>query len=268
MAKKGGTQTTTQKLDPLIQQQIARQFGATNDVYANTNYTPYGGQRVASIDPAATAAGQQFGAAAGLTSLGASALGGNEQAQGAFFNPYQHQVIDQLGSQYDRLRQQAALGANDAATQAGAFGGDRNALLVGERQGALDRQQAQDTANLLYQGYGDAQQRAAQAANLGLGAAGQQLAFGDYNRGINQQGLNTAYQDFLDKNNFAVNKLGILNSAWNGIPGGGGTTSQPYSRNVGAGLLGGAATGASIGSVIPGVGTAIGAGLGGLLGIL
>jgi hypothetical protein len=259
--KGGGSQTTTQKLDPLIQQQIGRQFAATNDAYANYNYTPYGGQRVAGADPAAAAAGSAFGAVSPLAAQGAAALGGDQGAMGKFFNPFQSQVIGQLGSQYDRMRSQAALGANDAATQAGAFGGDRHALLVGEREGALDRQQGQDTANLLYQGFGDAQQRAAQAANLGLGAAGQQLGYGDYNRGIQQQGLDTAYQDFLNKQNFPIQKLGILQSGWNGIPGGAGTTTQPLSQNRGASIAGGAAAGGAIGGPI-------GAGIGGGLGLL
>ena len=254
MSKPSGNQTVTNKLDPLMQRQLSQYFGAANDVYANTNYTPYTGQRVAGADAATDAAGRTFGQAAGL----AAVLGGDQNAIQQAMNPYQRNVIDALGGQYDRLRSQAALGANDAATQAGAFGGDRHALLVGERQGALDRQQAQDTSNLLYQGYNDVQNRAAQNVGIGLGAAGQQFAAGDYNRNINQQGLDAQYQEFLNKQNFPISKLGILQGTVNGVPYGS-SQQQPLRTNLLGSAAGGAATGGAIGGPL---GAGIGAGVG------
>ncbi|WP_420431458.1 hypothetical protein [Candidatus Poriferisocius sp.] len=75
-----------------------------------------------------------------------------EQAQ-AFMNPYQKQVIDGLGTQYDKLRGQANLDQNAGATSAGAFGGSRHALTAGARLGELDAAQMQQTGNLLHQGW-------------------------------------------------------------------------------------------------------------------
>jgi hypothetical protein len=112
-----------------------------------------------------------------------------------------------------------------------------------------------------------------QAQNLGLGALGQaqgavqgqagvagQLAgMGDYYRNIGQQGLDTQYGDFLEQRDWGARNLDILKSGLSGMPYGQ-TQSTPLSRNVGSGILGGAATGF-------GIGGPIGAGIGGLLGL-
>lgn len=265
MSKGAGKQTVTQKLDPqtaAMQAEVFRRAQAA----ANQPYTPYQGQTVAGVSDLSSDAAKQFEAGSMLTGLGASALAGNPDAFSRFMNPYQRNVIDALGQSYDRQRGQAALDANDAATRAGAFGGDRHALLVGERQGALDRAQMQDTANLLYGGFNDANQRALQAANFGLGSSQQAFNAGDYFRDIQQQYLTDQQNRFNEARDWDIRNLDILKGALTGTPYGQ-TQETPLYKNVGAGILGGAATGAQIGSAIPGVGTALGAGIGGLIGL-
>lgn len=236
MSKPSGNQVTTTKIDPAQEarnKEVADRFrGVSNQEYSPT--TP--------------GADQGAQTAAGLAQSGMSALGGDQEAFGRFFNPYQQNVMDALGSQYDRMRSQASLGANDAATQAGAFGGDRHALMVGERQGELDRGQMSDTAKLLYGGYNDAMGRAGQAVNLGMGAGGY-------------------YSDILkEKRDWDLRNAQVLQSGLTGLPYGQ-STSTPQSKNVAGSALGGAATGAAIGSAVPGIGTAIGAGVGGGIGL-
>jgi hypothetical protein len=111
-----------------------------------------------------------------------------------------------------------------------------------------------------------------QAQNLGLGAVGQagqmslgqagvagQLAgMGDYNRQIQQQGLDSQYNQFLEQRDWDARQLGILQGGMTGMPYGT-TQSQPLQRNVGSGMLGGAASGFAVGGPI-------GAGIGGVLG--
>jgi hypothetical protein len=104
------------------------------------------------------------------------------------------------------------------------------------------------------------------AAQGQAGIAGQLFGAGDYNRQVQQQGLDDQYRRFLEQRDWGVRNLDILKGGMTGMPYGQ-TTTVPQERNVASGILGGAATGASIGSVIPGIGTGIGAGIGGLLGI-
>jgi len=66
-----------------------------------------------------------------------------------FMNPYTQSVIGNLGTEFDRLRQQATVGANQAATRANAFGSSRHDVLQAERLAALDRAQMQQVGGLL-----------------------------------------------------------------------------------------------------------------------
>jgi hypothetical protein len=105
-----------------------------------------------------------------------------------------------------------------------------------------------------------------QAAQGGLGAAGDLFNAGDYLRNVQQQGYDDAQTRFNNQRDWGLRGLGAMTGAMGGMPYGQ-TQSTPLTRNAGAGILGGAATGAEIGSAIPGFGTALGAGLGGILGL-
>lgn len=236
MGKGAKEQTVTQKLDP----QTAAYTQEVFNRFRDASQQPY--------QATLPGAGDRLYGAAGLADRGLAALGGDPNAVAGLMNPYQQQVIGALGQSYDRARSEAALDANDAATRAGAFGGDRHALLVGERQGALDRAQQQDTANLLYQGYNNAIQQAGQGANLGLGAA-------DFYNQLTQE-----QRDWMLRN-ARVLKEGLAGTPY------GQTQTTPLYRNPLAGAAGGALTGAQIGSLVPGVGTAAGAIAGGLIGL-
>lgn len=74
----------------------------------------------------------------------------------AFFNPYMSNVVDATRGEFDHLRGQAMLGANQQATQASAFGGSRHALMAGTRLGELDRAQASQIGGMLAGGYQNA----------------------------------------------------------------------------------------------------------------
>ena len=111
----------------------------------------------------------------------------NPYAVGAFMNPY---VQNSLQPQLNLLAQQGGIqGAQQqgAATQAGAFGGSRNALQQGlTQQNTLMAQQ-----QAIGQGYNQAFQQAQQAQQFGanLGLQGQQAAMGGIGQGIS--GANT-----------------------------------------------------------------------------
>ncbi len=262
--------------------------------------------------------GQQFQPYAHAGRLGARALGGDSSAAQQFMNPYQQQVLNSVGGDFDRLRSQASMQSNQAATQAGAFGGSRHGVMEGARLGELDSSQASTMAQLRQGGFNDAMGRAGQAANLGfgagqmdlsgrqlgqadraqglqaqqvgqgfnqlgmgarqlgaqyqgmgldargmglqaqqiglgalgqaqgamqgqLGAAGQLGAMGDYYRQVQQQGLDSQYNQFLDQRGWDANQLGILRGAASGMPYGTSQT-QPIQRDPLGGLLGIAST--------------------------
>ena len=116
----------------------------------------------------------QKDAAAAAAGLGA--LTGPD-AYKPFMSPYQQEVIDATLSEFDKQQaiQQTAL--RDKAIAAGAFGGAKSGIMEAEflNQGALNRAQLQ--AQLLNQGFQQAQQAAAAdlAAQQGLGAYQSQL---------------------------------------------------------------------------------------------
>tara|TARA_Y100000004_G_scaffold65636_1_gene73664 strand:+ start:132 stop:953 length:822 start_codon:yes stop_codon:yes gene_type:complete len=95
----------------------------------------------------------------------------------AFMSPYQQDVIETTLAEFDRQRGIARTAERDAAIRAGAFGGGREGILAGEAASRAEAQRAQLQAQLLAQGFQQAQ--AARAADLqarqGLGTYQTQL---------------------------------------------------------------------------------------------
>jgi hypothetical protein len=86
-----------------------------------------------------------------------------------FMSPYQQDVIDTTLSEFDRQRQIQQQGIASQAIQAGAFGGGREGVQQAEYDALSDRNRAALQAQLLQQGFGQAQQ----AAQLGFAQQGQ-----------------------------------------------------------------------------------------------
>ena len=93
------------------------------------------------------------------------------QAYEQFMSPYQQQVIDTTLTEFDKQRQQAMAGQNAQAVASGAFGGAREGVQRAEygSQTLQDRSALQ--AQLLQQGFGQAQQAAQTAFNQQQGLA-------------------------------------------------------------------------------------------------
>ena len=140
-------------LDPLMGQQI--QTGT---------YAPQIAAESALQQQARTAAG-------GLGSL----VG--PQAYQQFMSPYQQEVIDTTLSEYDKQAALQRQGIGQAAIQAGAFGGGREGVQLAEYDVGSAAKRAAMQAQLLQQGFGQAQQQAlAQLqAQQGLGTYQTQL---------------------------------------------------------------------------------------------
>ena len=151
--------------------------------------------------------------AAGTTVGGLGALTG-AQAYQPFMSPYQTQVIDESMRQYDLSRQAGQQQIRDAAVNAGGFGGGREGAQLGQYDADTLANRTGLQAQLLAQGFGQAQQQAQQhfanqgnIANLQSGLANQygNLA-GQYGNLMNQQlGLG---QTQLGLSNFERQGLG------------------------------------------------------------
>ena len=183
------------------------------------------------------------------------------QAYQQFMSPYQSQVIDASLAEFDRNAQMQQQGLRDQAVASGAFGGGREGVVQSEYMRGSDMNRAQLQANLLQQGFGQAQQAAQQQFQnqMGLASALPGLQSGDIstlgslgalNQAQTQAGLDAtreanrmaAYQPQEQLQNYGNLVTGIMG----GMAGSGTQTSQVPDPGFLQTALGAAATGAGI----------------------
>jgi len=193
------------------------------ETFRNTALNQYNqGPNAATIG----AQGAYGGLLSGLTNGMQTGLGGLDQ----YLNPYMDQVVDAARTGiFDPQRDQARLRASDLATKAGAFGGDRSAILESQMVGDVNRNEASTLASLRQSGFEQAvNQLLAERSRQGqMGLAGAQGLFG-----IGQQ---------LDQR-----QLAALQQMLGGLGFGGTTSSQSTFTNPYANILGGATSGLDI----------------------
>jgi hypothetical protein len=163
------------------------------------------------------------GMGAGIGSLGT----GNNQAAPApaplgvaaqYMNPYLQNV---LTPQLDELRRQndiTNMGTNAKMTQAGAFGGGRQAIMNSEN----NRNLMQEQNKTVGQGYANAYDKAMGQFNTEQGQA-KTLAemmsqAGGQQRGIEQEGITADYNEFLAQRDDPTKKVQFLQSMVQGFP--------------------------------------------------
>lgn len=306
MAKKDKQTSSSQaytQLDPAVKAIIDDYVGQIGGLTSQP-YQSYTGDRLAdftadelqSFDLVRNLVGQtQQGIGASqniLDQVAQRGLNGFDQATlDQYMNPYTTNVMDaardrQLSS-FDIQRRN--LQQQQGAT--GAFGGSRSALAESSMYDNFNRQLAESEANLLYQGYNDAQNRAMAGTQL-AGNAGMNLAQlalqnqqagmtdaaalsaqGGQQRTLGQAGLDIAYQDFLAEQAYPYEQVQWgLNSI---LPiaqlTGTQIQNQQQTQKSGGGLGGALQTAVGLGSMafgIPGVSSMMGSMMGGLGGAL
>ena len=92
---------------------------------------------------------------------------------GAFNNPYQQQVVDNVQQDIERQRQMAINSLGADAQGAGAYGGSRQGVMEGVTNAEFGRMAANQLGNLRMQGYNTAMSNAMADRNQRLGAANQ-----------------------------------------------------------------------------------------------
>lgn len=195
----------------------------------------------------------QFGMASGLAGLGAlgSLNAGNQYNQMAtnpyamqdFMSPYMQNVVNSQMQEANRNYDISGTQQASKATQSGAFGGSRGAIMAAEnernRNTALNGIQAQGLqsafqnaqqaqqfgASLGMQGYGQALQGAGQLAGIGAqdlaaqqGILNQQNQFGAQQQSQNQNVINQALQNYSNTQQYPMQQLSFMNSMLRGVP--------------------------------------------------
>ena len=158
----------------------------------------FGSQFVAGQDPLQLQA--QQAALAGIGGyqpyLQSAAASAGPTGYQQFMSPYQQDVINTTLADYDIQAQKGLPQLAAQAINAGAYGGGREGVQRAEYQSASDRNRASLQAQLLQQGFGQAQ-----------GLAQQNIA--------NQLQLGGAQQSFLGQDVGALSTLGGINQAQN-----------------------------------------------------
>lgn len=200
---------------------------ALTDISQNP-YQTYGGERTAGFSNLQ----KQAFAGAGPQGFGATV--------GQYMSPYLQNVLDtQIASanrQYDITGMQQRAGA----TQAGAFGGGRDAIMRMENERA--RQSA--IQGITAKGLQDAYTGATQQYNTGMG---QLQALGAQQQAQRQKELDIPYQEFLNQQNYPYRQLSYMSDLIRGTPLGMQSSNQVYqappstvSQLAGLGLTGAA----------------------------
>jgi len=277
--------TTTQDLPDWAKpyaQDVLSKGKAVTDINQNP-YQPYGGQRIAGFTDLQQQAqqgaanmqpSQQLGMGTGMATgagLGGMSIAGQanpygfQNQVGGYMNPYMNQILAPQLAEANRNYDIGATKQQSAATQAGAFGGSREAIMAAENernrntglnqiygQGlntAFTNAQNQYNQNMQNQltGYGLMGQSASTLGQLGqnqytqnMGINALQNQYGGQQQALKQQGLDTAYNDFLTQKNYPYQQLSYMANLVRGTPMGMNQASQVYqappstAQNLGA----------------------------------
>jgi hypothetical protein len=264
------TQTTTSEL-PEWARPYAQNALAKGAALSETPYQRYDQPRIAGFSPLQqqsqeAAANMQTNRLTGMGGgiAGAAGMGGLgyamqqnpqnfQQNVGGYMNPYLQMSLAPQIAEANRNYDIGATKQQSAATQAGAFGGSREAIMAAENE----RNRNMGLQNIIGQGYNTAfnnaqnqynqsQQAQLQGLNTALQGAGQlgalggqqfqqgmdinklQNAYGGQQQALRQQGLDQAYQSFQDEKNYPYKQLGFMSDMIRGLPLGQQSTQQMY----------------------------------------
>jgi hypothetical protein len=181
----------------------------------------------------------------GSTALGLGALGSmlSPEQTAAYMSPYAQNVIDVNKAEAIRDAQKGLLAGNLAAARQGTYGGARQLLSQTEQERNLQTKLGNIQATGLQNAFEAAQKaQLAQAAGYGqlgqtygqlgqtygaLGTAQQASdidrlktmgAYGDLQRGVQQQQLDAQYQDLMAKLNYPLTSIETMSNLARGVP--------------------------------------------------
>ena len=142
--------------------------------------------------------------AAGLGSLT------GPQAYQPFMSPYQQEVIDATLSEFDRNQTIQNTGMRDQAIAAGAYGGGREGVMAAEAAKGASMNRAQLQAQLLNQGFQQAQAAAGADLQAQQGLGQYQSALGQQQQAVNQAQLDATQIAAREKMFQPFTQLGLI----------------------------------------------------------
>ena len=140
----------------------------------------------------------------------AGSLQAGPDAYQDYMSPYQREVIDTTQAALDREQQKGIASLRQRSIQAGAFGGGREAAMLGEYQAAGDIQRALAEAQIRQQGFQQARQDSLQDLQAQQGLAGFQSQLGAQQRGLAQAGLTADQQQAREVALEPFTRLGLV----------------------------------------------------------
>lgn len=265
-----GTQTQISEL-PEWAKPYAKSTLEKGAALSETPYQTYNQPRIAGFSPMQqqsqqgaanmqtnqlTGLGGGIAAGAGMGGLGYATQQNPQNFQqnvGGYMNPYLQMSLAPQLAEANRQYDIGATKQQGAATQAGAFGGSREAIMAAENE----RNRNMGLNSIIGQGYNTAfqnaqnqynqsQQAQLQGLNTALQGAGQlgalggqqfqqgmdinklQNAYGGQQQALRQQGLDQAYQDFLNQQNQPYKQVGFMSDLIRGLPLGQVTSKSIY----------------------------------------
>ncbi len=290
-SKAPATTTTIQKTElPAWLEGITKENLSIADTISKRPYEAYGGQTIAGFAPEQEQAFDYMRGGVGLTDpLYARATGVTSDVAGyqptsflnanlqGYMNPFTQNIEDRAIEAANRSLRMSTNRIGDQARAAGAFGGSRQGIAEGVAAseaatgiGDLSARLRADAFNQAASQFGADQARAAQAAQLRMGAANQlgslaqqqQAAriqdaslleqIGMQRQAMQQAQLDDAYNRYLERRNYPIEMLNLRLGATSATPYGGTSTTQSTAPRQGGNALmtglGAAGTVASIGA--------------------
>jgi len=219
----------TQKLPPLMGKQINTAGYAPQVAAQNTLQT--GAQN----------------AAAGLGSLTGAGAGTGAGSINSYMSPYQQQVMDTTLAEFDRNAAVQNVGLRDNAISQGAYGGGREGVMAAEALRGSNMNRAGLQAQLLNQGFQQAQQARAGDLQAQQGLGTYQAQLGQGLQGFEQAGLDATTLAAREAEYEPFTRLGLVGQQLAQIqPGAFASTNVGYQSSAApaspmASFLGGAA---------------------------
>lgn len=226
-----GSKTTQETKMPQFQEDFIRNnILPLGEQVAGREFTPYTGQLAPEMNQYTLDAGSMYGKIGDMANMTPADYAAMTQAN---MNPYNTQVMEASLAQMGRQQQQALTGLESQIAGSGAFG-SRGEVARGEFAAGNLASQNQLIAEMMQQGYSQAQaqtmaQLGMQQGALGAGASGL-MNVGGVQTAFDTQEIAAAYDQFLREQNFPLEGLNALLAAGSGVPAGLGTTTtyDPY----------------------------------------
>jgi hypothetical protein len=202
------TTTTITKPAPVIEGSLTAFLKSIDKLGKGAVPSTFAGIDTSKYDPK-VAAQDALQKQAAQAAAGLGALTGPDAFK-PFMSPYQQEVIDTTLAEFDRNQAIQDTAMRDQAIAAGAYGGGREGVMAAESARGAAASRAQLQAQLLNQGFQQAQQAAAADLQAQQGLGGYQSQLGQQQQAFQQAQLDAAQIAAREKEFQPFTQLGLI----------------------------------------------------------